>query len=120
MESWAISLAVSIIMTLLGIALMAGMYRNKISVLEDTTKSIHNTFDKMYIRLDRHGDDIISLNTKSELSMTAKDVDDKYVSKELFRQFEKHIDKRFDRIEEGQDKILRYIEVATRPIKKVE
>jgi hypothetical protein len=59
--------------------------------------------------LDKHGDDIVKLNTQSELAMTTKDVDDKYVSKELFRQFEKHMDKRFDSLEGKQDEILRYI-----------
>jgi hypothetical protein len=63
----------------------------------------------IFERMDKHGDDIVRLNTKSELSMTAKDVDEKYVSKELFRQFEKHMDVRFDKLENGQNKILEYI-----------
>ena len=46
--------------------------------------------------------------------MTQKDVDNKYVSKELFRQYEKHIDKRFDRLEAGQGKILAFIEDITK------
>ena len=65
---------------------------------------------EIFSRLDKHGDDIIRLNTKSELAMTAKDVDDKYVSKEIFKQFEKHIDRRFDNLEVGQGKILSFIE----------
>jgi hypothetical protein len=64
----------------------------------------------IFKRLDSHGDDIVKLNTKSELAMTSKDVDEKYVSKELFRQFEKHIDGRFDSLEVGQGKILNFIE----------
>lgn len=68
----------------------------------------------IFERLERHGDDIVRLNTKSELSMTAKDVDEKYVSKELFRQFEKHMDARFDKLESGQGKILAYIERTSR------
>jgi len=60
-------------------------------------------------RLEKHGDDLVSLNTRDELAVTAKDVDEKFVSKELFRQFEKHMDKRFDTIETGQGKILEYI-----------
>lgn len=63
----------------------------------------------IYKRLDKHGDDIVALNTKSELAVTAKDVDEKFVSKELFKQFEKHIDSRFDGLEKGQGKILDYI-----------
>ncbi len=60
-------------------------------------------------RIEKHGDDLVALNTKSELAITAKDVDEKFVSKELFRQFEKHIDIRFDSLEVGQGKILNYI-----------
>ena len=65
------------------------------------------------LRLEKHGDDIVALNTKSELAVTAKDVDEKFVSKELFRQFEKHIDKRFDAIEKGQIEILSYMKGCT-------
>ena len=61
-------------------------------------------------RIEKHGDDLVALNTKSELAVTAKDVDDKFVSKELFRQFEKHMDERFDSLESGQGKILDYIQ----------
>lgn len=65
---------------------------------------------ELYKRLEKHGDDIVHLNTLSRLAITAKDVDDKYVSKEYFKQFEKHMDKRFDTIENGQGKILTFIE----------
>jgi hypothetical protein len=68
----------------------------------------------IFERLEKHGDIIVKLDTKAQLSMTAKDVDEKYVSKELFRQFEKHIDARFDKLESGQGKILSFIERATR------
>jgi galactitol-specific phosphotransferase system IIB component len=64
----------------------------------------------IFTRLETHGDDIVALNTKSELAVTAKDVDDKFVSKELFRQFEKHMDSRFDGIEQGQKRILEYMQ----------
>lgn len=47
--------------------------------------------------------DIVKLNTQSELAMTVKDVYDK------FRQFEKHMDKRFDLLKEKYDEMLRYI-----------
>lgn len=68
---------------------------------------------ELYKRLEKHGDDIVHLNTLSRLAITAKDVDDKYVSKEYFKQFEKHMDQRFDRLESGQGKILSFIEQKT-------
>ena len=62
--------------------------------------------EAIFKRLEKHGDDLVVLNTKSELAITAKDVDDKYQSKEMFRLHEKHIDKRFDRLEQSVGKIF--------------
>lgn len=98
-EGWMISLMFGLV-TLVG-AVYVVRYQ-----AQESKKHINIIFE----RLERHGDDIVRLNTKSELSMTAKDVDEKYVSKELFRQFEKHMDVRFDKLETGQGKILAYIE----------
>lgn len=61
-------------------------------------------------RIDIHGESIVELRTKQSASITARECDDKYVSKELFRQFEKHLDGRFDTIETGMGKILGYLE----------
>jgi hypothetical protein len=98
MESWMITSGI-VVAGIIGNAYITRY------VVTETKKSVNTIFD----RLDKHGDDIVRLNTKSELSMTAKDVDDKYVSKELFRQFEKHMDARFDSIENGQQEILNFI-----------
>lgn len=65
-------------------------------------------------RIDGHGESIVELRTKQSASITARECDDKYVSKELFRQFEKHIDGRFDTIESGVGKILGYLENGKR------
>lgn len=106
MESWMISLGIG------GITYIATFVtmKNKVDVHQKTIDSQQKTINSLFGRLDKHGDDIVKLNTKSELSMTSKDVDAKYVSKELFRQYEKHIDGRFDRLEVGQGKILSFIE----------
>ena len=50
--------------------------------------------EAVFKRLDEHGEAIVALRTKQESTITAKEVADGYVSKELFRQFEKHIDSR--------------------------
>lgn len=73
------------------------------SMVTTDTKELHK-------RLERHGDDIVRLNTQSQLAITAKDVDDKYVSKEYYKQSMNHIDQRFDDLKDGQRKILAYIE----------
>ncbi len=98
MESWMVSLGIAII------AVIGSAHVTRYMVAE-----LIKTSDAHSERLEKHGDNLIALNTKSELSMTAKDVDEKYVSKELFRQFEKHMDKRFDAVEDGMGKILSHV-----------
>lgn len=95
-------LSVSLIIAIIGFISMVAVTRYMVNELK---KHVSTIFE----RLDKHGDDLVALNTKSELAVTAKDVDDKFVSKELFRQFEKHMDRRFDNLETGQSKILEYI-----------
>ena len=99
MESWMISLGIAVA------AIIGSAYVTRYMVAE-----LKKAADEHAHRLEKHGDNLVELNTRSSLSMTAKDVDDKYVSKELFRQFEKHIDKRFDSVEDGMGKILRFVE----------
>ena len=98
-ESWMISL------TIAGAGIIASF-----AVVKYMANELKRNQEIIFKRMEIHGDDIVALNTMSRLAMTAKDVDDKYVSKELFRQFEKHIDKRFDGLEAGQGKILTFIE----------
>ena len=87
-----------------------GYYKNKVDILVEDNKNLHNKFNASHRRLDTHGDDIVRLNTRSELAITAKEDDDKYLSKEMFRQFEKHIDNRFDDVQSGLDKILNFVQ----------
>lgn len=101
---------INIAIALVGVITTFITMKDKIDGLIKSNEEKDRKLDSLHRRLDNHGDDIVKLNTKAELAMTAKDVDEKYVSKELFRQFEKHIDKRFDRIEDGQGKILSFIE----------
>lgn len=97
MESWMISLGVGVITY---ISLFVTM-KNKVDMHQRELDEQHRTVAGLFKRWDTHGDDIVKLNTQAELSMTQKEVDNKYVSKELFREYEKHIDKRFDRVEDG-------------------
>jgi len=80
-----------------------------IFVMRYMVSELKRNQDTLFERLEKHGDDIVKLNSRAEFAVTAKDVDEKFVSKEFFRQFEKHIDKRFDSLEIGQGKILSYI-----------
>ena len=86
-----------------------GYYKGKVDSITKDNETLHSKMDAYHRRLDTHGDDLVRLNTKAELAITAKEVDEKYLSKELFRQFEKHIDGRFDGVEAGLKQILNLV-----------
>lgn len=102
METWIINLFG-------GVATLIGTF----SVMRYVVGELKKSQEAQSERLEKHGDAIVELQTRLNLAMTSKDVDDKYVSKELFRQFEKHIDNRFDEVKDsfktlndGQNQIL--------------
>ena len=115
------SLILGNIATVILFFIIVGYYKNKVDALTEDNKSIkqelatysasiNQKLDAYHRRLDTHGDDIVILNTKAELAITSKEVDEKYLSKEMFRQFEKHIDDKFDSVQAGLDKILSFIQ----------
>jgi len=106
METWMIGIGIN----LLGLAAVFGAYRNKVNTLENNQKEIKGIVTTIFNRLDKHGDKIVTLDAVSKVAMTAKDVDDKYISKEVFRQMEKHIDSRFDDIQKGLSDIIHKLE----------
>jgi hypothetical protein len=63
----------------------------------------------VFKRIEAHGEKIVALQTKQESAITAKEVSEHYLSKEHFRQFEKHIDDKFRTVIDGQGKILEEI-----------
>ena len=104
-SGWIVANLVTIVIFFITV----GYYKGKVDAITKDNESLHNKLDAYHKRLDVHGDDLVRLNTKAELAITAKEVDEKYLSKEMFRQFEKHIDNRFDIIQTGIDKILNFI-----------
>ena len=115
-SGWIIANLVTIVIFFITV----GYYKGKVDALIEDNKNIkkeigtYNTginqkLDAYHRRLDTHGDDLVRLNTKAELAITAKEVDEKYLSKEMFRQFEKHIDGRFDGVETSLQQILNFI-----------
>lgn len=73
------------------------------------SKRVEASFKK----LDTHGEDIRGLQTEKENFLTAKDADDIYLRIKEFDRFEKHIDKRFDTLEQGVGKLLNKIDQLT-------
>ena len=104
-SGWIVANLVTIVIFFITV----GYYKGKVDTITKDNQHLHNKIDAFHGRLDTHGDDLVRLNTKAELAITAKEVDEKYLSKELFRQFEKHIDKRFDSIETGLEQILSFM-----------
>lgn len=104
-DGWVVANLVTIVMFFITV----GYYKGKVDTITKDNEALHSKMDAYHHRLDIHGDDLVRLNTKAELAITAKEVDEKYLSKELFRQFEKHIDNRFDGVETGLHEILNYI-----------
>lgn len=105
LSGWIIANLVTIVIFFMTV----GYYKSKVDAILKDNETLHNKLDAYHKKLEVHGDDIVRLNTKAELAMTAKEVDEKYVSKELFRQFEKHIDSRFDGIDTSLSEILAYV-----------
>lgn len=101
-DGWVVANLVTIVIFFITV----GYYKGKVDTITKDNESLHSKMDSYHHRLDIHGDDLVRLNTKAELAITAKEVDEKYLSKELFRQFEKHIDGRFDGVEAGLKQIL--------------
>ena len=104
-DGWVVANLVTIVMFFITV----GYYKGKVDTIIKDNEALHSKMDAYHHRLDIHGDDLVRLNTKAELAITAKEVDEKYLSKELFRQFEKHIDGRFDGVEAGLKQILNLV-----------
>ena len=104
-DGWIVANLVTIVMFFITV----GYYKGKVDTITKDNEALHSKMDAYHHRLDIHGDDLVRLNTKAELAITAKEVDEKYLSKELFRQFEKHIDGRFDGVEAGLKQILNLV-----------
>lgn len=89
-----------------------GYYKSKVDGIEKDNKSYESEINQLKAKTEQQGEIIASLKTRSELAVTAKEVDEKYTSKELFRQFEDHMKTRFDGVESGLREILTYIKKA--------
>lgn len=105
-DGWIVANLVTIVIFFITV----GYYKGKVDTITKDNEALHSKMDAYHRRLDTHGDDLVRLNTKAELAITAKEVDEKYLSKELFRQFEKHIDGRFDGVESGLKQILNLVQ----------
>lgn len=66
------------------------------AVLKHTVSKHEAAINNHDRKLEKHGDDLVALNTKAESAVTMKDVSEEFVRKEMFLQFQLHTDGRFD------------------------
>ena len=59
----------------------------------------------LFEKLEKQGEDIVALKTKQEANITAKEVHEQYISRELFEMHKQHIDHRFDTLDNRFDKV---------------
>jgi hypothetical protein len=57
-------------------------------------------------KLDYHSQEITKLSQQISQAPTMKEVRDEFVTKEMYKQMQKHIDEKFDKLENGIEKIL--------------
>ena len=109
-ESWMISLLISIIGLIAVLAV--GKYKTEANerAIETERKARQAIGDK----LDKISEEVVAHNARTIGVPTMEDVRKEFVSKEMFRQMEKHIDTKFDdmgkllnKFSNGQDEILK-------------
>lgn len=81
---------------------LAGVF----AVVKYQTGESKRHIEALFAKIDSHSETLVELRTKQEAGITAKEVSEHYLSKEHFRQFEKHIDDKFRTVIDGQGKIL--------------
>lgn len=123
MESWMVSLVIALV----GVVSSFAVIRQKVNEggnkdqeqdkrLTELEKFMNeknpmlNHFSKIEEgygkKLNKHSMDITELQQKITQTPTMTEVRNEFVTKEMFKQMEKHIDEKFDKLENGIEKIL--------------
>lgn len=117
MESWQVSIILGLI-TYISIFVTV---RNKtdqhtkdIEKLQEGSanhkKDDEKLHSKMFDKIDELNTEIAEHKVRLGNAPTMEQVRAEFVSKEMFKQMEKHIDEKFDKLESGIDKILNKLE----------
>lgn len=127
MENWMISMGIALVGVISTFAVLRAnvqrlneVNKDQAKKLEDAEKFINEkrpmlehlskSEEQFFKRMNAQGDDLTSLKEKISQAPTMKEVRAEFVSKELFLQMQKHIDEKFDRLENGIQKILTKLE----------
>jgi len=101
---------VNVVQMLMFIATLVATF----AIVRYQTNENKKDIEALCVKIETHGEAIVSIRTKQESSITAKEVSEHYLSKEHFRQFEKHIDDKFKTVIDGQGKILEEVQRINR------
>lgn len=102
MESWIISIVIAIV----GVVSTFAITKNKVENNDKQIEAIFKILKDLGEKVDLHSESLSEHKVMIKSSMTMTQADNKFVSKELFKQMEKHIDEKFDKLENGIEKIL--------------
>ncbi len=80
------------------------------AVMRYMVSEMKRHIEAVFKRLDKHGDDLVALNTKSEMAVTMTDVAEEFLRKEMFVQFRSHTDEKFKDLKADMDKQYKLLE----------
>ena len=103
MESWMVSLAIAVAG---GIATFA-ITKNRVDNNDKQILTILSDVKEIKNKLSSHSELLSEHNIKIQTGASMKEVRAEFVSKEMFKQLEKHMDEKFSRVERGISEILR-------------
>ncbi len=105
MDAW-----VQILIAILGMIItIVGSFAVVKTILKRSVEDIKESnghIESLFKLSDMQGKEIIALKTEKAQYLTSKEMDDVYLRRKEFEQFEKHIDTRFDDLKNGQAQIL--------------
>ncbi len=102
MESWVISL----IIAFAGVLATFAVTKNKVENNDKQIEAIFKILKSLGEKVDTHSESLSEYKVEIKSTVSMKEVRAEFVSKELFKQMEKHIDEKFDKLENGIEKIL--------------
>lgn len=117
MESWQVSIIMGVITYISIFVTLKNKTEQNISDIKDLKdkserhkKEDDTIHSKMFDKVDDLNQEIATHKVRLGNAPTMEQVRAEFVTKEMFKQMEKHIDEKFDKLESGIDKILTKLE----------
>ena len=101
---------ISTVIAIVGVVSTFAITKNKVENNDKQIQAIFKILKGLGDKVDTHSGSLSEHKAMIKSSMTMTQADSKFVSKELFKQMEKHIDEKFDKLENGIEKILTKLE----------